>query len=151
MGNVNNFIVEFAKHKLLIYFALLWGLSMFFWSLYDTGHYAFGHAETFPVLPIVYNLLELFAGLFLAIFAIMLMKPNILGAVNKEKVFLYFLILWGASLFLSGLSDILRYGQWIFQYWDDSIGLLGAIADFLGGAVLALFSWNLLSKKEPKN
>jgi hypothetical protein len=148
MRVVKNFIDEFAKHKLLIYFAILWGLSMFFWSLYDIGHYAFGYGETFLALPLLYNMLELIAGLFLAIFGIKLMKPNFLEAIDKEKVLLYFLILWAASFFFCGLANILDFGPWIFEYWEDFLAFLGALADFFAGAVLALFSWNLLSKKE---
>jgi len=149
MGIVKNFIDEFAKHKMLIYFAILWGTSMFFWSLYDIGHYAFGYGETFLALPFLYNLLKLIAGIFLAIFGIKLMKTNFLEAITTEKALLYFLILWAASFFFTGLYDILEFGPWIFEYWENLLAFLGAIANLFAGAVLALFAWNILNEKEP--
>ena len=147
MGVVRNFIEELAKHKLLIYFAILWGASMFFWSLYNIGRYVFGYGQT--SIALLYNLLELAAGLFLAIFGVKLMQPNFLEAINKEKALLYFLILWAASFFFSGLNNMLEYGQYIPDYWENIPAFLGALGNFFAGAVLGLFSWNLLSKKEP--
>ena len=89
MGVVRNFIEELAKHKLLIYFAILWGASMFFWSLYRIGHYALGYGQAFLALSFLAYLLELVAGLFLAIFGIKLIQPNFLEAIDKEKALLY--------------------------------------------------------------
>jgi hypothetical protein len=149
MGVVKKFIDELAKHKLLIYFAILWGASMFFWSLYDIGYYVTNFSDAMDALPVLYNLMELGAGLFLALFGIKLLQVNFLKTLDNEKVLVYFLLLWAGSLFFSGLYDIVDFGPYIFECWEDILGFIGALADFFGGAVLALFTWNLLSKKEP--
>jgi len=150
MGVIKRFIDELAKHKLLVYFAILWGASMFFWSLYDLGYYVTNFEEAMDALPVLYNLLELGAGLFLVLFGLKLMQSNFLQALDAEKALLYFLLLWAGSLFFCGLYDIVDYGPYISEYPEDILAFIGALADFFGGAVLALFSWNLISKKEPE-
>jgi hypothetical protein len=115
---------------------------MFFWSLYDIAYYV----DAMIVLPIIYNLLELGAGLFLAIFGIKLMKTNFLEAINTEKALVYFLILWAAKFFVTGIYDIIDFGPWLFEYLDYILAFLGAIADFFAGAVLGLFAWKLLNE-----
>ena len=150
MGFIKRFIEELAKHKLLVYFAVLWGASMFFWSLYDLGYYITSFEEATDAFPILYNLLELGAGLFLALFGIKMLQVNFLEAIDAKKALLYFMLLWAGSLFFCGLYDIVDYGPYIFEYPEDIIAFIAALADFFGGAVLALFSWNLISKKEPE-
>ena len=107
MGVIKNFIDEFAKHKMLIYFAILWGISMVFWSLYNLNYYV-GDMEA---LPVIHNLLELGAGLLLAIFGIKLMQTNFLETMDKEKILVYFLILWAGAFFFTGIDGILYNGQ----------------------------------------
>ena len=145
MGVTKNFIAEFAKHKMLIYFAILWGISMVFWSLYDLNYYV-GEMEA---LPVIHNLLELGAGLLLAIFGIKLMQTNFLETIDKEKILVYFLILWAGTFFFTGIHEILYNGQWMFEYFDHMLAFLGAVADLVAGAVLGLFAWNILNEKEP--
>jgi len=145
MGIIKKVIDELAKHKLLIYFVIIWGGSMIFWSLYELNYYV-GEME---ILPILHYLLELGAGLFLAIFGLNLMNIKILGAMDKEKILVYFLMLWAGSFFFTGIHEILYNGQWMFEYFDHMLAFLGAVADFFAGAVLGLFAWNLLNEKEP--
>ena len=149
MDVLKKFIDELTKHKLLIYFVILWGASMFFWSLYDIGHYAFGYGETLMVLPLFYNLLEVIAGMFLVIFGIKFLKNHIIEVLTKEKTLLLFLLFWAAKFFFEGAYDIIDHGPWIFEYWECLLAFLGGLGGFFAGAVLALFSWNLFSKKEP--
>ena len=145
MGIIKNFIDEFSKHKMLIYFAILWGISMFFWSLYDLNYYV---AEM-ELLPVIRNLLALGAGILLAIFGIKLINTNFLETMDKEKILVYFLILWAGAFFFTGIHEILYNGEWMFEYPDHILAFLGAVADLFAGAVLGLFAWNILNEKEP--
>ena len=144
MGIVKKFIGELTKHNLLIYFAIFWGFSMFFWSLYDLIYYF----SDLNILPIIYNLLELGAGLFLALFGIKLIKTNFLEMINTEKALLYFLVLWAAKFFFTGIYDIIDFAPWMFENLDYIPAVFGALADFFSGIVLLIFAWNLLNEKE---
>jgi hypothetical protein len=148
LGVVKRFIDELAKHKLLVYFVILWGASLFLWTIYGIVAYGFEIGEALDVIDLLFHLSELFAGALLIIFGIKLININFLKAIKNERLFIYFLILWAASFFFCGLYDIIDYGPWIFEYLEDFIALLGALADFLAGVVLGLFSWKLLSETE---
>ena len=59
-------------------------------------------------------------------------------------------MLWAAKFFLTGTYEITDFGPGMLEYPEYILAFLGAIIDFFAGAVLLLFSWNLLSKKEPE-
>ena len=145
MGVTKNFIDEFAKHKMLIYFAILFGVSMFFWSIFDL----IDHVGQMNILGIIHNLLNLGAGIFLTIFGIKFLNPNFLETMDKEKMLVYFLMLWAGSFFFLGLHKMVWNGQWMADYLDHILAFLSGAADFFAGAVLGLFAWNILNEKEP--
>lgn len=147
MGIVKNFIEELAKHKLLVYFVTLWGASLFLWTVYGIVAYRF-ETTALGVLDLLYHLSELFAGVLLVLFGLKLIYPNFLTKTKNERLLIYFLILWAASFFFIGLYNIVDFGPWIFNFDEDVIGFLSALADLFAGIVLALFSWNLLGEKE---
>ena len=68
--------------------------------------------------------------------------------INTEKALLYFLILWAAKFFFTGIYDIIDFAPWMFEYLDYIPAVFGALADFFAGIVLLLFAWNLLNEKE---
>jgi len=117
------------------------------WTVYGIVAYSFD-TDLLGIIDVLYHLSELFAGLLLMIIGIKLMNSNFLNAIKNERLLVYFLILWAASFFFSGIYDIIDYGSWIFEYLEDAIALLGALADFFAGVVLGLFSWKLLSEPE---
>ena len=145
MGILKNFIDEIAKHKLLVYFVILWGVSLFLWTVYGIARWGFEITEALDVVDLLYHLSELFAGALLVVIGLKLMNPNLLTAVKNERLLVYFLILWAASFFFIGLYNIIDFGQWIFEDLY-SIAFLGALADFFAGVVLGLFSWKFLTE-----
>jgi hypothetical protein len=147
MGIVKNFIDELAKHKLLVYFVILWGASFFLWTVYGIARWGFEITEALDVVDLLYHLSELFAGVLLVLIGLKLLNPNLLTTIKNERLLVYFLILWAASFFFCGIYDIVDYGPWILEDWY-AIAFLGALADFFAGVVLGLFSWNLLNEKE---
>ena len=143
---MKRFVDELAKHQLLIYFVVLWGASMFFWSIYlliDTFN------DPLDALLILHHLAELGAGATLAALGIKLMRPNFLSVIDKEKAVVYFLLMWAIAFFFIGIYDIIDHGVYIFEYWDCFLAFLGGLAEFFAGIVLGLFGCNLLKKPEP--
>ena len=134
-------IDELAKHNLLIYFVILWGASMFLYSVSNLGTWGFGVEDLYDITWILGNLFDLAAGVFLMIFGIKLMKADFLDVIQTEKALVYFLMLWAGQFFFWGLSDLL--------YYEAIVGLLAALVHFFAGIILALFAWNLLNEKEP--
>jgi hypothetical protein len=147
MGIVKNFIDELSKHKLLVYFVTLWGASLFLWTIYGIVAYRF-EMNALGVLDILYHLSQLFAGALLVVFGLKLMNTNLLTTIKNERLLVYFLILWAASFFFIGLYNVIDFGSYIFNFDEDVIGFLGALADLFAGIVLALFGWKLLGEKE---
>jgi cytochrome c oxidase subunit IV len=68
-----------------------------------------------------------------------------LPTLTKEKLLVYFLLLWAASFFLWAIYDLVDFGPMSAQA---AFSLLGALCDLAAGAVLALFSWKLLANKD---
>ncbi len=148
MGFIKDFNDELAKHKILIYFAILWGLSMVLISLYTLNFLVKIH-EINVVLIILLNSSGLIAGIFLVTFGIKLMKNNFLRAIGKENALLLFLLFFAARLFFTGMDIILDFEPWIFDSWQILTIYLGGLAETFAGAILALFSLNQLINKEP--
>ena len=141
MGSLKKIIDELTKHSLLIYFVIIWGASMFLYSVARIGTYGLSVEEITDVTWILVNLFDLGAGVFLMIFGIKLMQADFLDVIKIEKTLVYFLILWAGSFFFWGLDGLLSYSGLIF--------ILGAAVRFFAGILLALFSWKLLNEKEP--
>ena len=145
MRVVKRFVDELAKHQLLIYFVTLWGISMFFWSLY---YLIDDFTDLMDALWLLYNLAKLGAGGALTIFGIKLMRPDFITALDKYKMVIYFLLMWAVSFFFIGIYDMADHAPYMFEYWDCFLAFLGALAEFFAGIVLGLFSWNLLKQPE---
>ena len=140
MGSLKNIIDELAKHSLLVYFIIIWGASMFLYSVARLGTYGLSVEEITDVTWILGNIFDLGAGVFLMIFGIKLLITNFLDVIQTEKALVYFLILWAGSFFFWGLDGLLSYSGLIF--------ILGALGSFVAGIILALFGWKLLNEKE---
>ena len=150
MGIVKNFIDELAKHKLLVYFVILWGASLFIWTAYGMVEYGFEMRTSIElyVVDLLFHFSELFAGLLLLIFGIKLINTNLLKAIKNERLLTYFLILWAASFFFWGLWYIIDYGPAIFENIQNPIAFLGAFVRLAAGAALGLFSFKLLNETD---
>ena len=103
MGSLKNIIDELAKHSLLIYFVIIWGASMFLYSVARLGTYGLSVEEITDVTWILVNIFDLGAGIFLMIFGLKLMKVDFLDIIQIEKALVYFLMLWAGSFFFLGL------------------------------------------------
>jgi hypothetical protein len=151
MGIVKNFIDKLAKHKLLVYFVILWGAMLFLWTSYGMVEYGFaqyGEPIEKYIADKIYHFSELFAGLILMIFGIKLLNSNFLKSIKNEKLINYFLLLWAASFFFWGLWYMFDFAPRIFDSLENMIGFLSALVAIFVGIILGLFSWKLLNDTE---
>ena len=150
MSIIKNFINELAKHKLLVYFVIFWGASLFIWTMYGMVEYGFEMRTSIElyVVDLLFHFSELFAGLLLLIFGIKLMNTNILSTVKNERLLIYFVILWAASFFFWGLWYMIDFAPAIFENLQNPIAFIGALVKLCAGAVLGLFSWSMLTESE---
>ena len=139
MGSLKTIIDELAKQRLLIYFVILWGASMFLYAICNLGSGGLGVEDVYDVLWILANLFDLAAGIFLMLFAVKLLSPNFLAGLQTEKTLVYFLLLWAGQFFFWGLSDLL--------YYEGIVCILAALVYFIAGIVLALSAWKFLTEK----
>lgn len=147
MGVVKNFIDELAKHKLLVYFVILWGAWLFLWSVYGFIEWPI-HTDLLGIIDLFFHLSELFAGLLLVIFGIKLLNTTFLEGIKNDRLLIYFLLLWAASLFFVGLYVVIDHGQHIVEYPECIIAFLSGLAALFAGITLGIFSWNLLNEPE---
>ena len=141
MGSLKTVIDELAKHSLLVFFIILWGVSMILYPVCSLGSWGFGVEDLYDVLWILANLVELVAGVFLMLFGLKLMNANFLAGLQIEKTLVYFLLLWAGQFFFWGLSDLIYFGG--------ILCILAALVYIIAGVILALFAWKLLTEKEP--
>jgi hypothetical protein len=149
--NLKGFLDGLAQQKYLVYFMLAWAGTFFFWAIsgtineinyinngYDTN---IGYMAS-SVVYILSKLLDLGAGIVLAIVSLKLLIPNFIAGLKRELMVVYFLLLWAGAMFFDSLSSII---------WDTQagvgIGFLGTLCELAAGGVLALFAWNLLKSK----
>ena len=150
LGAIENFIDELGKHKLLVYFAILWGAMLFLWTVYGMVEWGFAVRTSIElyVTDLLFHFSELFAGVLLMMFGVKLLNPNFLKGVKNERLIVYFLLLWAASFFFWGLWYIIDFGPRILATLQNAIALLSALASLFAGIVLGLFSWKMLKAPE---
>ena len=137
-----------AKEKLLVYFLLLWAGTFFFWAIHGLWIYGLNVEGAADVLAIIANLMDLLVGVVLALLALKLLKSGFLGTLLKEKLLVYFLLLWAGSFFFWALSDIAYYGPYASRYGEDAMAVIAALFELAVGAVLALLGWRLMATKK---
>ena len=130
MGSLKTVIDELAKHRLLVYFIILWGISMIIYPVCSLGSWGLGVEDLYDALWILANLIELVAGVFLMLLGVKLMNANFLEGLQTEKTLVYFLLLWAGQFFFWGLADIVSYGG--------IICLLAAALYIITGIILAI-------------
>jgi hypothetical protein len=145
MISAKNIIGLIEKEKLLVYFVLLWAGSFFFWNLGSEVYYATHFYSALNGFAVFNNLIELFAGVMLGLLGFKLLGMKFLPTLTKEKLLVYFLLLWAGSFFFWAIYDIVDFGPMSAQA---VFSLLGILCDLAAGAVLALFSWKLLTSKD---
>ena len=118
------------------------------WTSYGIIEWGFELTDALGFLDMLFHLSELFAGLLLVIVGIRLIGTNFLESIKKEKLVVYFLLLWAASFFFIGLYNIIDHGPWMFEYWNCLLGFLSGLAGLIAGITLALFSWNILNETD---
>jgi hypothetical protein len=92
--------------------------------------------------------MDLLSGVVLALLALKLLKSDFIAALPKEKLLVYFLLLWAGSFFFWALSDIAYYGPYALKYGEDATALIAALFELAVGAVLALLGWRLMATKK---
>ena len=144
---VKNFLEKLANEKWLVYFMLLWAGVFFFWSLSSIAYRVTHLTTAYSGIVLFYDILELGAGIMLALLAIKLMNNNFLTALKKETLVTYFLLLWAGYFFFGGITDIAYSAQYGVSTASDYIGILGTLCELGAGALLALFGWKLFQSK----
>jgi hypothetical protein len=145
MISAKDIIELLEKEKIVIYFVLLWAGSFFFWNIGSEVYYASHLNSALNGFAIFNNLIELLAGVMLGMLGFKLLGIKFLPTLTKEKLLVYFLLLWAASFFFWAIFDIVDLGPITAE---TGFRLLGALCDLGAGAVLALFGWKLFSAKE---
>jgi hypothetical protein len=145
MGFAKDFIEMLSKQKWVVYLFLLWAGAFFFWGLDGLLSYGFGGSW---VIEAIANLLYLVAGIVMALFALKFLISGFLGALSKERLFVYFLLLWAGSLFFFALNDIIYFVPLLSEDAEIAVALLAALFELLSGALLALLGFKLFQSKE---
>ena len=147
MGVIKNFIDEFAKHKMLVYFVTLWGAFLFLNTVYGFIEWGF-HADLLGIIDLFFHLSELFAGLLLMLFGIKLLNTTFLEGIKNDHLLSYFLLLWAASFFFLGLYIIIDHGPHMIEYLECFVIFLSGLATLFAGVTLGLFSWKMLNESK---
>jgi hypothetical protein len=142
MISAKNIIELLEKEKLAIYFVLLWAGSFFFWNISSEIWSIQNMNSALNGFAFFNNLIELFAGIMLGLLGFKLLGIKFLPTLTKEKLLVYFLLLWAASFFLWAIYDFATFGPFSA---DAIVGLLGTLCDLGAGAVLALLGLKLLN------
>ena len=145
MITAKNIIELIEKEKFLVYFVLLWAGSFFFWNIGSEIYYASHLNSAWNGFAFFNNLIELLVGVMLGMLGFKLLGVKFLPTLTKEKLLVYFLLLWAASFFFWAIYDIADFGP---MSAEAIFRLLGALCDLVAGAVLALFGWKLLNNKD---
>ena len=147
MGVIKNFIDELAKHKMLVYFVILWGAFLFLYTVYGFIEWGF-HSDLLGIIDLFFHLSELFAGLLLMLFGIKLLNTTFLEGIKNDQLLSYFLLLWAASFFFSGLYIIIDHGPHMIEYLECFVIFLSGLATLFAGVTLGLFSWKMLNESK---
>ena len=147
MISAKNIIELLEREKLVAYFVLLWGGSFFFWNLSSEIYYVSNMTSAFSAFAFVNNIIELIAGIMLALLGFKLLGASFLPTLTKEKLLVFFLLFWALSFILWGIYDIVDFGP---ISAESALRLLGVLCDLGAGAILALLALKLYnSTKEP--
>ena len=148
MGIVKNFIDELAKHKMLVYFVILWGVKLFVGTLYGFIEWGFFQLSGLLVIDMFFHWSEFVAGFLLLLFGYKLLNNAFLEGIKNNKLLIYFLIVWAASFFFGGLYTVAAHGPDMFEYWECIVAFLGGLGSLFAGITLGLFSLKMLNEPE---
>jgi hypothetical protein len=149
MGTMTNLVEMLEKQKWLVYFLLFWAGVFFFWALQRMAANGFDATEAEDFFYLIANLFDLAAGIMLGLFSLKLLKINFIGAISRERLLVFFLLLWAGSFFFWGIGDIIYYGPYAGRYLEDALGVIGGLLELGAGAVLGLFGLKLFGSKDP--
>jgi hypothetical protein len=147
MSMIKNFLEKLANEKWLVYFLLLWAGVFFFWSLSGVVYRVANLTNAYSGVMLFYDLIELGAGVMLALLGFKLLNNSFLASMKKEMLLTYFLLLWAGYFFFGGIADIAYDAQYGVTSASDFVGILGILCELGAGAVLALFAWKLYQAK----
>ena len=138
MGLVKDFVEILAREKWAVYLFMLWGGARFFWGL---GGIMSSWTYGMIGFSLIGNIFYLGTGLVLVLFGWKLLRSDFLGFLSRERLFAYFLLLWGGSSFFFAVDDIIGIGTNVAVF-------VAALFYLLSGVVLALLGYKLLMSKD---
>ncbi len=145
MISAKNIVELLEKEKIIAYFVLLWAGSFFFWNIASEIYYASHLYSTLSGFAVFINLIELLAGVMLGMLGFKLLGMKFLPMLTKEKLLVYFLLLWAGSFFFWAIYDLADFGP---MTAEAAVRLLGTLCDLGAGVVLAFFGWKLFTSKD---
>jgi hypothetical protein len=145
MGFAKEFVEMLTKERRVVYLFLVWAGAFFFWGL--DGLLSLGYGGNYAVEALA-NLLYLVAGIVMALFALKFLKIDPLTALSKEKMFAFFLLLWGGASFFFGVNDVIYYAPSLSQDVEVAVAFIAAILYLASGVLLVLFGFNFLQSRE---
>ncbi len=145
MISARNIIELLEREKIVAYFVLLWAGSFFFWNIGSEIYYATHLNSALSGFAAFNNLLEILAGVVLALLGFKLLGMKLLPMFSKEKLLVYFLLLWAGTFFFWAIYDIVDVGPLTAEA---GFRLLGSLCDLGAGAVLAFLGWKLYTSND---
>ena len=73
-------------------------------------------------------------------------KESSLDKLSKEKLVGYFLMLWGVSFFLSGLSGFAYYSQSVIGEANIFVGILSSLLSIGMGIILVVLGYKIINE-----
>ncbi len=141
MITAKSIIELIERERLIVYFVLLWAGSFFFYNLSSTIYYVGNLNTAAHGIAAFSNLLELFAGVMLGLLGFTLLFNGFKLPITKERLLVFFLLLWAGSFFFWGIYAFIDIGP---VTAENLFYVIGGIFDLVAGAVLALFSFKLM-------
>ena len=151
MGTLKNLVEILEKEKWVAFFLLFWAGSFFFWALQSIAANGFEVNVASDLFYVLTDLFNLAAGIVLGLFSLKLLKSDLMGGLSKERMLVFFILLWAGAFFFSGIGDILYYGQYAARYFDDALGVLGGLAELAAGLALGPLGLKLFASKDPSS
>ena len=72
--------------------------------------------------------------------------PKLIADLSKSKLFAYFLILWGAAFFFSGLADLVWVAEGYLSGAELALEILESLAEIGCAAILAMLGLKILNR-----
>jgi hypothetical protein len=141
--DINGFLDGISKEKYLVYFLLAWAGEFFFYGISGIYYRATGFAGVYDAVGIISRLLDIGAGVMLALLSARMLKVNLVPTLKNQALVAYFLLLWAGGFFFGAILDFAWYAQYGFGGGADFVDILGTLSSLAASGVLLMFALKL--------